>query len=302
VASDFADRPDSKRLPRQLGAFLIDKEVWRGVNSTVYLARDSRDHSPVALKVLYPTDTVTIDMQRRSAMLEASRLRQLSHPNIVPLRKHGEIDGVPYLSFPYIEGFSLDQALQRGQITPGLALQAMYKVTRALQQAHNAGIIHRDLKPRNVLIDQANEPHVLDWGLSWKKGEKSETGVQKIVGTPAYLSPEQARGEEETLSAASDVYSLGAILYHLLTGKPPFEAETSWKTMQMVMSLPPRPPSAFKTTIDLRIERVILWALAKEPEKRYPDAGALAEDLQRVSEGGSPRGPAGFLGRLFKKG
>jgi serine/threonine-protein kinase len=301
MSADFDERPGAHPLRRKFGAFLIDKELWRGQHSSVYLARDPQDHAFVALKVLYPTRHTTLETQRQTAQQEAGRLRLLAHPNIVPLRGHGEVDGAPYLSFPFIEGHSLDHVLQTGGMPPETALQMMIKVSRALQHAHGAGIIHRDLKPRNVLLDAGNEPCVLDWGLSWRRGDKPEKNTQNIVGTPAYMSPEQARGEEQKLTPASDVYSLGAILYHLLAGAPPFDAQTSWKTLQMAMSLPLRPPSVVKPSINPQSERVILWAMAKEPEKRYAEAGALASDLQRVLQGGIPRGPAGFLSRLFKK-
>ena len=297
-----AERENSPTyLPRQLGPFFIDKEIWNGAHSRVFLARDSRDHESVALKVLFPRANADLETQRRAAAMEAARLRDLVHPNIIPLRKHGEIDGVPYLSFPFVDGLGMDQMLHQGGFDPRTLLEVMVKVCRALHYAHTASFIHRDLKPRNILIDHNREPFVLDWGLSWLRGSKPEHGVQQIVGTPAYMSPEQVRGEEEKLTPATDVYGVGAILYHMLTGRAPFEAETSWKTMQMAMSLPPRPPSVLKTTVDLRVERVVLWCLAKEPEKRYPDANALADDLQRVLEDGVPKGPVGFLGRLFKK-
>jgi serine/threonine protein kinase len=162
-------------------------------------------------------------------------------------------------------------------------------------------LIHRDLKPGNIILDRKGEPFVLDWGLSWEKGAKRDPNVQSIVGTPAYMSPEQARGEEEKLTEATDVYSLGAILYHVVTGKPPFVADTSWKTMQMAMSLPPHPPSKLRTTIDLKLERVILWCLEKDPERRYRDGTDLAEDLERAVHSDTPKGPAGLLKRFFKK-
>jgi serine/threonine-protein kinase len=285
---------------RKLGPFTIDKEIWKGLRSAVYLARDSRDSAPVALKVLYSQRDTPPDAQKKNMEAEAGRLRALNHPNIVSLRQRGVAEGLPYLSFPYIEGQSLDHAVSAKTMDMPEMLQIMVKVCRALGHAHSRGLFHRDLKPRNILIDGKNEPVVLDWGLSWKKGDKAERGVQQIVGTPAYMSPEQARGEEERLTEATDVYSLGAILYHVVTGKPPFEADTSWKTMQMAMSLPPHPPSLMRTTVDLRVERVILSCLQKEPEKRYCDANELADDLQRAVDMQKPKGPSTAFGRFLK--
>ncbi|MCY3022401.1 MAG: serine/threonine-protein kinase [Planctomycetota bacterium] len=287
---------EDERLPRRFDAFLLDRVIWRGLHSTVYQGRDMRDQAAVALKVLYPEPDCDLEAQRRNGAHEASRLREVAHPNIIELRKHGECEGTPYLSFPYINGQGLDQAFQDRAAPPQTILAAMIKVCRALHHAHACGIIHRDLKPRNILLGTNGEPYVLDWGLSWRKGD-AKRGVQSIVGTPAYMSPEQARGEEARLTPASDVYSLGAILYHLLTGKPPFEADTSWKTLQMAMSMPPRPPSGLRSTLDPRLERIVLACLEKEPEKRYAGAKALAADLERVLNEGEPKGPTRVFGR-----
>jgi serine/threonine-protein kinase len=179
-------------------------------------------------------------------------------------------------------------------------LQVFLKVCDGVAFAHSRGVIHRDLKPHNILLDKRGEPFVLDWGLSWRKGDAPKSGFQHIVGTAAYMSPEQARGEERKLTPATDVYALGAVLYELFTGKPPFEAETSWKTLQMAMSLPPRPPSGLRSTLDLRVERIILHCLEKEPEARYESAKALADDLERVLKDSDPKGPAGPLGRFLE--
>ena len=295
-----SDRPERARFPRGFGPFTLEQQIGKGSRSLVFLARDNRDNAPVALKMLPVTQESTLDVQRKSMQQEAQRLRALAHDHIIPLRQHGEINETPYLSFPFISGKSFDQILHEKKLKAPL-LEAMLKVCGALGHAHVRGLIHRDLKPNNIIVDQRNEPFVLDWGLSWKVGSKPDPRIQNIVGTPAYMSPEQARGEELNLTPATDVYSLGAMLYHLVTGKPPFVAETSWKTMQMAMSLPPHPPSKLRTTVDLKLERVILWCLEKEPEGRYGDANELSEDLQRALEADAPKGPAGFLNRLFKK-
>lgn len=295
------DRDREQRVPQRFGAFLIDKVLWRGSISTVYLARDSRDLALVALKVLYPRLGRGLEEQRKSAALEARRLREIAHPNIIELRKHGECEGVPYLSFPYIEGEGLDHLLRLGKPPTSTVLAIMEKVCRALHHAHSKGILHRDLKPRNILLDKHSEPCILDWGLSYRKGQEAKSGFQNIVGTPAYMSPEQARGEEEHLTPASDVYSLGAILYHLLTGEPPFRSDSSWKTLQMAMSLPPSPPTDLQATLDPRAETVVLACLKKEPEQRYASTKALADDLQRVLHNAKPRGPASRLRRFFER-
>ena len=295
------DKDAGPHVPQQFDAFLIDKILWHGAFSTVYLARDSRDLAQVALKVLYAQPGRSLEIQRKSARLEAGRLRLLAHPNIIELRKHGECEGVPYLSFPYIAGEGLDHWFTHVKPNTPTVLAIMEKVCRAVHYAHTQDILHRDLKPRNILLDQRSEPCILDWGLSCHKGQASKSGFQYIVGTPAYMSPEQARGEEQRLTPASDVYSLGAILYHLMTGQPPFDASSSWKTLQMTMSVPPPPPSGLHATLDPRAEVVVLACLRKEPEKRYASAKALADDLARVLNNAPPQGPAGRLGRLFER-
>ncbi|MGD0091399.1 MAG: serine/threonine-protein kinase [Planctomycetota bacterium] len=295
------DTSDGHSVPGTFGAFFVEEVIWRGATSTVYRARDTRDEALVALKVLYPRANCSLEKQCRNAKLEASRLRAIAHPNIIELRKHGEHEGVPYLSFPYIRGQGLDQLLQDYRPSMPALLAVLVKVGRALHYAHTQGVVHRDLKPRNILLDQHGEPRILDWGLSWSKGQASKSGFQNIVGTPAYMSPEQARGEEQNLNPATDIYSFGAILYHLVAGRPPFEADNSWKTLQMTMGLAPRPPSGLDKTVDPRMERIILACLEKEPGKRYPTAKALADDLERFLHGDKPQGPVRRLVQIFEE-
>jgi len=289
----------AERFPKQFGEFVLENAIWRGAHSTVYRARDIRDSALVALKVFYAGPDSPLYAQCSAAEFEARRLRELSHPNIVGLREHGAVDEVPFLSFTFIHGCSVEVALKPGEVETRVVLEVVSAIARALHYAHSIGIIHRDLKPRNILVDDTRTPHVLDWGLSWKQEEKTESPIQSIVGTPAYMSPEQARGEEAKLTPATDVYSLGAILYHLLTGRPPFEAGTSWKTLQMAMSMPPEAPSRIVPSIDAGIDRLILTCLEKDPNGRYASAQALDEDLQRVLNNQPPRGRPSFLGRLF---
>ncbi|HEY3320558.1 MAG TPA: serine/threonine-protein kinase [Planctomycetota bacterium] len=291
---------ENDSVPLQIDAFNIEKLLWRGSRSTVYLARDTRDQALVALKVLYERPDCTLAEQHEYAAREADLLRRIEHPNIIRLRKHGEFNGVPFLSFPFIQGLALEKLAQRADMELAVKILILIKVARAVHHAHTKNVLHRDLKPHNILVDAAAEPYVLDWGLSWRKGDASTSGTNTVCGTPAYMSPEQARGEAKKLTSATDTYSLGAMLYELLTGKPPFEAESSWKVIQLAMAMPPRPPSKI-AQVDPRFERVALTCLAKEPAKRYPSAAALADDLQRVLDNQEPKGPGTSLfGRLLR--
>ena len=207
---------------------------------------------------------------------------------------------MPYLSFPYIKGEGLDHLLQPGKPSTALVLAIMVKVCHALHHAHTKGSSTATSSPATSCWTSTMNLACWTGASVAARARTPNPGFQNIVGTPAYMSPEQARGEERYLTPASDIYSLGAMLYHLLTGKPPFEADNSWKTLQMAMSLPPRPPSGLRSTMDLRLERIILACLEKEPEQRYLSAKALAYDLERVSRDGAPKGPSGALGRLLE--
>ena len=289
--------------PLAFGRYVVEREVGRGRNSVVYRAVDPKDQAVVALKIIFPsTEDSTLERRAAGVQREAERLRLLSHPNIVGVREAGVEEGKAYIVFPFVRGVSLEHTLSAGTLTRDAGLPLIVKLAHAVHHAHERGLIHRDLKPGNIIVGNDGEPNVLDFGLSWRTGDQPEKGIQSIVGTPSYMSPEQARGVETNLTPATDVYGLGAILYEILTGRPPFAGETAWKTVQMVMAAAPVKPRDVNTSIDVGAERVVLWCLEKDPHRRYSSAAALAEDLQLVMQRQAPHGPSTtgvFFRRLF---
>ena len=203
----------------------------------------------------------------------------------------GAWDGQHYFTMDYIEGISLDQKLAEGPLPGKAAARYVRILARAVNYAHRQGILHRDLKPSNVLIDLEDEPHITDFGLAKRLGnDKAGSGQTRsgaILGTPSYMSPEQAQGKTAQLGPAADVYSLGAILYELLTGRPPFRAETPLDTVMQVIDTQPVPPRLLNPKIDHDLETICLKCLEKNIDMRYGSAEALGEDLQRYLNGDS---------------
>lgn len=278
--------------PSFIARYPVLSELGRGRNSIVYHAIDPKDKSAIAVKVIYSVDEKRdLKSLEHAVKEEADLLRVLNHPNIVPVKQAGIDDGHAYLVFPFIQGITFEKALPAGMLALNHALACMIKIAHAVHHAHEQGLIHRDLKPGNIILGNDGEPHVLDFGLSWRRGSKSKKDVQSIVGTPSYMSPEQARGEEEKLTPATDVYSLGAILYEVLTARPPFQADTPWRTLQMAMLQPPVPPRQIDPTVDENLERIVLWCLDKSPDNRYHSAEHLAQDIQRAKDMQPPKGP-----------
>src|SRR5262249_9931991 len=235
---------------------------------------------------------------------EAEAAARLDHPNIVPIYEVGAQDGRPFFSMKFMEGGTLTERLSAGGVVPDAREAALLlaKIARAVHHAHQRAVLHRDLKPGNILLDAQGEPHVSDFGLA--KCLDSKDGLTPsgaMVGSPSYMSPEQAAGHPEQLTTASDIYSLGALLYQLLTGHPPFEAATPLATLEKVVRQEPRLPRALQPGVDPDLATICLKCLEKESGRRYGSAEALAEDLARwLRREPIQAHPIGTLGRLRK--
>jgi len=267
------------------GDYELLNEIARGGMGVVFKARQKRLDRVVALKMIISGDLAGAEeVQRFQA--EAESAAQLDHPHIVPVYDVGEIDGRHYLTMGYVEGQSLKQRLAEGPLPPREAAEMMATVALAIQHAHEQGIIHRDLKPANILLDQLGHPRVTDFGLAKRAGRDSGlTASGQVMGTPSYMPPEQASGRTNDVGTEADVYSLGATLYHLLTGRPPHQAATVVQTLKQVLQEEPLPLRQLNTAIPQDLETVCLKCLEKAPEKRIASAGELAQELQRYLRG-----------------
>ena len=265
----------------ELGDYELLEEVGRGGQGVVYRAHQKSLNRTVALKVIglgcWATEAHVKRFRR-----EAEAAASLDHPRIVPIYEVGERDGQCYFSMQFVEGGQLDEVVSRRPMSIRQAAELIAKVARTVHYAHEHGILHRDIKPGNILLDANGEPHLTDFGLArLVESESTITQTMEVLGTPSYMAPEQAVGNNAAVSSVTDVYGIGAVFYQLLTGHPPFAGGTTYQTIKLLLDTEPRQPRLWNRKIDRDLSTICLKCLEKDPKRRYSSALALAEDLER---------------------
>jgi serine/threonine protein kinase/Tfp pilus assembly protein PilF len=269
------------QMQMEFGDYELLEEIGRGGQGVVYRARQKSLNRPVALKVI-GLGQWAAKVHLKRFRLEAEAAARLDHPCIVPIHEVGEREGCCYFSMNLVEGRQLDEVVRREPLPLRPAAELITKLARAVHYAHEHGILHRDIKPGNILLDAKGEPHLTDFGLArLVETESTVTQTLEVLGTPSYMAPEQAVGNNERVSSATDIYGLGAVLYQLLTGHPPFAGGTTFETVRLVLDTEPRQPRLWNPKIDRDLATICLKCLEKDPQRRYSSALALAEDLER---------------------
>src|SRR5437773_2134618 len=262
------------------GDYELLEEIGRGGQGVVYRAHQKSLNRTVALKVI-GLGPWTTEAHFKRFRREAEAAASLEHPCIVPIYEVGERDAQCYFSMKFIEGGQLDEVVKRTPMSIARAVELIAKLARTVHYAHEHGILHRDVKPGNILLDRNGEPHLTDFGLArLVEAESTITRTLEVMGTPSYMAPEQAAGETRKLTSTTDVYGLGAVLYQLLTGQPPFAGGTTYETIRLLRDTEPRPPRLLNPKIDRDLNTICLKCLEKDPKRRYASALALAEDLE----------------------
>src|SRR6184192_4061410 len=264
---DRKNKSDRSKTFANFGDYELLEEIGRGGQGVVYRAHQKSLNRIVALKVigLGPWTTEThLKRFRREAEAAAS----LEHPGIVPIHEVGERDGQCYFSMKFIEGGQLDEVVRRTPVSIRQAVELIAKVARTVHYAHEHGILHREIKPGNILLDQRGEPHLTDFGLArLVESESTVTRTLEVLGTPSYMAPEQAVGNNAAISSVTDVYGLGAVLYQLLTGQPPFAGGTTYETIKLLLDTEPRQPRLLNPKIDRDLSTICLKCLEKDPKR-----------------------------------
>jgi len=314
--------PMRSPAPFKIDGYEMLQELGHGGTGIVYKARQQDSGQIVALKVL-SAGAQASDSARARFRSEMVVVAALNHPNIVRILDVGEQNGVPWFAIEYMDGGSLATSLNGTAMPARYAAELIRTLAVAVQSAHELNLVHRDLKPANVLLTSIKSggsetvvhllgtPKIADFGLA-KRSDVS-TGLTRagaIMGTPSYMSPEQAEGSSKDVGPAADVWALGAILYECLTGRPPFKHASMLKTLELVRTTEPETPTSIMPTVPRQLEAICLKALTKKQEDRYATAGALAEDLQRFLNGqpvvarpkDSASGLMGWVGRIFRGG
>src|SRR2546423_5381555 len=271
----------SVKMLGDLGDYELLEEIGRGGQGVVFRARQKSLNRSVALKVIGLGQWATKAHLKRFR-LEAEAAASLDHPCIVPIYEIGEREGACYFSMGFVEGGQLDAVAKREPMPIRHAAELIAKLARTVHYAHEHGILHRDIKPGNILLDAKGEPHLTDFGLArLVETESTVTRTLEVLGTPSYMAPEQAVGNNDAVSSVTDVYGLGAVLYQLLTGHPPFAGGTTYETIKLLLETDPRQPRQLNPKIDRDLSTICLKCLEKDPQRRYPSALVLAEDLER---------------------
>lgn len=312
-------RPElpSKTVPSRFGDYELLETIGRGGMGVVYKARQLSLNRMIALKMLTPHSAAFSTVAER-LRLEAEAAGSLQHPNIVGIHEVGEHEGHPFFTMEFVEGAGMDKFIEpAGYRFPRFhrrdgdqtrepqasAVRTLITIARAVDYAHKHGVLHRDLKPANVVIDAAGEPHLTDFGLAKILGRERERETESgsILGTPAYMAPEQASGGTKRVSTAADIYSLGAVFYEMLTGHPPFRGDTPLETLRRVTEVEPASPTTLNSSVDADLATICLKCLEKDPQRRYATALELAEDLERwLRREPIEARPLGSAGRFWR--
>ncbi|BBM85117.1 serine/threonine-protein kinase [Candidatus Uabimicrobium amorphum] len=276
---------NNSNVPQSIGNYEIIREIARGGMGVVYQAKDPDLDKIVALKTIIAgeaADSIDIERFRREAKLTS----QLEHPNIVKIHEVGLQENLHYYTMDFVDGVSLSDYVKENKPSLRKLLKIILQVAQSLGAAHTKGIIHRDIKPSNVLVDKSGKPFLTDFGLARQKDGKDGLTMSGVaIGTPAYMSPEQAEGRIREIDQRSDIYSLGAVFYELLCGKPPFSGNSLAETLQMILTQDPIRLKQEVPNIPLKVETICLKCLKKTRNQRYPNAKALIRDIERFLKG-----------------